>query len=115
MIVFTKILIEHTEANSLANQEVLIVKENLPQNPNLTVGEQTLEINRGSLIGKGLYGTVFQGKLQGNKVTVKRVQLIDVDENHHTKTIEIFKELSRPKAHPNVLHLMHYEQDSNFR
>lgn len=64
------------------------------------------------MISKGLYGAVFQGKFENKNVAVKRVQKIDFDDKHHEKTLDIFKELN---DHQNVLHLMYWEQDSNFR
>lgn len=91
------------------------MKESKRKDSTLTIGTQKLEIMRRKMISKGLYGAVFQGKFQGRNVAVKRVQHIDVDDNHHEKIMKTHEELQLPYAHPNVLHLLHHEQDFNFR
>lgn len=102
----------YLEKNSLSDNAVVVVKESKLQDYFLTVGEQqALEISRYNMIGEGLHGTVFQGDLKGQKVAVERVQLIDLNEDHHKATMGILTELK----HPNILNLICYEQDFNFR
>ena len=65
-------------------------------------------IDRCKLIGKGIYGIVFEGTWKGKKVAVKRIQIENVENN---KEEEALKKLD----HPNVVKLYHVESDSDFR
>jgi serine/threonine protein kinase len=65
-------------------------------------------LDRCKLIGRGCYGTVYEGTWRDRKVAVKRIQMENV-QNH--KGEEALQKLD----HPNVVKLFHVESDSDFR
>ena len=71
-----------------------------------------LEFDRGNTIGDGRYGQVFTGIFNGEKVAVKRVQLLDSKIDN--RELEINQKLSRLN-HPNIVQFKHYQEDDNFR
>ncbi len=69
-------------------------------------------IDRCKLIGKGIYGTVFEGTWKGTwkdkKVAVKRIQIENVENNQGEEALQKLD-------HPNVVKLYHVESNSDFR
>ena len=66
-----------------------------------------VKLDRSNRLGEGGYGAVFQGKFNGIKVAVKRVELLKVVENEELA----LKQLD----HPNVIKLLHSESDNDFK
>ena len=70
-----------------------------------------LQIDRGNILhGTGGYSHVFRGIFNGEKVAVKRVQLINTADN---RELENNQKLSRLN-HPNIVQFKHYEEDDDF-
>ena len=67
-----------------------------------------IQFDRKVRLGQGGYGAVFPGTFQGNKVAVKRVQLIDATNENEEN---IMKQLD----HPNIVKLFHFDRDDNFK
>ncbi|KZR97516.1 Uncharacterized protein APZ42_007562, partial [Daphnia magna] len=65
-----------------------------------------IEFSREALLGKGRYGSVFEGKLENRQVAVKRVELQRVNSNEEALMLQ-FK-------HPNIVKLLLCESDDNF-
>ena len=66
-----------------------------------------VKIYRSNRLGEGGYGAVFQGKFNGIKVAVKRVELLKVVENEELA----LKQLD----HPNIIKLLHSESGPDFK
>jgi serine/threonine protein kinase len=65
-------------------------------------------IDRCKLIGKGIYGIVFEGTWKNRKVAVKRIQIENVENKQGEEALQNL-------CHPNVVKLYHVESDSDFR
>ena len=89
---------------------VIVVQSSMPAESRTIVGD--LEFDRENLIGKGGYGSVFRGIFNGEKVAVKRMELIKFLDNN--RELENNQKLSR-LDHPNIVQFKHYEQDNIFR
>ena len=76
---------------------------------------QLLSWDRNKLLGKGAYAYVYAGKLNGQDVAVKRLQIEDAapmdDCVVSDREVEAMIELD----HPNVLKLLFVKQDENFK
>lgn len=70
-----------------------------------------MKYSRERILGRGAFGTVFLGTLDGVEVAVKRVQLLDLEEGVHTREENAMKLLD----HPNVLKLIHVEENEDFK
>jgi predicted Ser/Thr protein kinase len=68
----------------------------------------SIKIKKNAILGKGPYGTVFEGEWNGKKVAVKRIEKTKCENN---KEDEALQKLD----HPNVVKLYHVESDSDFR
>lgn len=66
--------------------------------------------NTTKVLGRGGYGTVFEGDYDGKKVAVKRIELARAEDNNNRE-----EEALRKFNHPNVIKLYHVESDANFR
>ena len=64
--------------------------------------------NKEHIIGRGIFGFVFLGKLNEKEVAVKRVQLVEVVEREE----EAFRQLGH---HENIVQLFHAENQGEFR
>lgn len=82
------------------------------------MGEEMVFLNnkkisfcRKDIIGKGGYGVVFRGNFSGQDVAVKRIQLMDA--NNETN----FRELPnlRKLKHDNIVEFIHVEDNDDFR
>ena len=77
--------------------------------------EPQLSWDRNKLLGKGAYAYVYAGKLNGQDVAVKRLQIEDAapmdDFVVSDREVEAMIELD----HPNVLKLLFVKQDENFK
>ncbi len=72
-----------------------------------------MQIDRGNVIGSGGFGQVFAGTFKGEKVAIKRVQLMDSrhgKENDLERSVKIWQNLN----HPNIVHLKHFEKNNDF-
>lgn len=69
-------------------------------------------LDRSKILGGGRYGTVFAGILNGTNVAVKRVQRLDVEDPG--KFLEREKIALEQCAHPNIVKLLHIEDDADF-
>ncbi len=67
-----------------------------------------LDVSR-TLLGKGGYGFVFLGTLNGQQVAVKRVQLDDTDPVDNEE--KVLQQLN----HPNVVRLFYCHTDDDFK
>lgn len=86
----------------------------------LDVGE-SLKCDIKDILGRGSYGSiVFSGLLvqdanpKQNKVAVKRLQLSFIKSNSIEEFKNRFVLISEEFKHPNVLHYLAIENDSNF-
>ena len=67
------------------------------------------DLSSNKLIGKGGFGTVFEGVWCEKLVAIKRIALSNIASNEREE--EALKKLD----HPNVIKLLHVERDSTFR
>ena len=66
-------------------------------------------MDQNAILGKGKYGTVFEGVWREKPVAIKRIQLSDIKSNER-------EEAALQKLdHSNVIKLLHVENDSTFR
>lgn len=87
----------------------------------MAINEQRISYNRNHILGKGGFGTTFRGNLnvfnENNETTkipvaVKRITIDDVD----VKELANDRELIQLKLdHPNVVKLLHWEDNDSFR
>ena len=70
--------------------------------------EFEIKFDREIRLGEGGYGAVFPGTFQGNKVAVKRVQLIDATNENEENILQKLN-------HPNIVKLFHIDRDDNFK
>ena len=64
----------------------------------------------GELIGTGGFGSVHRGTFEGSPVAIKKVQIIFLGQRG-PREYESMKLLN----HPNVLKLLHWQDDADFR
>ena len=64
----------------------------------------------GELIGRGFFGTVHRGTFEGSEVAIKKMQILRLDQRG-PREYESMKQLD----HPNVLKLLHWQDDADFR
>ncbi len=81
-----------------------------------------ISYDRSQKLGSGSYGNVFLGKLSTNEgnnevqVAVKRIDLERIDLSTTTKGDDIeLTNMSKLGMHPNVVTLLSWEDDENFR
>jgi serine/threonine protein kinase len=67
------------------------------------------DLSSNKLIGKGGFGTVFEGVWCEKLVAIKRILLSDITSNEREE--EALQRLD----HPNVIKLLHVESDPMFR
>jgi serine/threonine protein kinase len=67
------------------------------------------DLSSNKILGKGGFGTVFEGVWCENLVAIKRIQLSDLASNEREQ------EALHKLDHPNVIKLLHVESDSAFR
>ena len=65
------------------------------------------------LLGRGSYGKVYKGKYRGQSVAVKKVSRDDLPENKEESQRE--QEAMRILDHPNILKLLHVEDQKDFK
>lgn len=75
---------------------------------NYTMVEVEVKIDRSQILGRGAYATVYVGKWRNTDVAVKRIQLHDLLTDREEKAM---KDLD----HPNVIKLLAYEEDADFK
>ena len=90
-------------------------EESLPpviieQNYDARVNVGDVRIDRGNVIGRGGFGMVFAGTFKGEKVAVKRVQLMD--SNPSEREVPNNQQLLN---HPNIVQFKGYQEDNDFR
>ena len=72
-----------------------------------------MRIDRRNVVGMGGLSNVFAGTYEGEKVAIKRVQLMDSrhgKENDLERSVKIWQNLN----HPNIVHLKHFEKNNDF-
>ena len=67
------------------------------------------DLSSNKILGKGAFGTVYEGVWCAKLVAIKRIQLSDIVSNEREE--EALKKLD----HLNVIKLLHVESDSAFR
>ena len=67
------------------------------------------DLSSNKILGKGAFGTVYEGVWSEELVAIKRIQLSDITSNEREE--EALKKLD----HPNVIKLLHIENDPMFR
>jgi serine/threonine-protein kinase/endoribonuclease IRE1 len=67
-----------------------------------------IQFDRKVRLGGGGHGSVFLGTFQGNKVAVKRVELFHTANENEEKNMQQLN-------HPNVVKLLHFYTDDNFK
>ena len=67
-----------------------------------------IQFDRNVQLGQGGHGAVFPGTFQGNKVAVKRVQLIDATNENEENILQKLN-------HPNIVRLFYFYSDDNFK
>ena len=69
--------------------------------------------DRLNVLGKGNFGVVFDGVWNGQRVAVKRINLIDqeISKNGDESPEEVLKNLD----HCNVIKLLHVDSDDDFK
>ncbi len=67
-----------------------------------------IQFDREVQLGQGGYGAVFLGTFRGNKVAVKRVELFHTANENEEKNMQQLN-------HPNVVKLLHFYTDDNFK
>ena len=72
-------------------------------------GTQQLQYDETSVLGEGSSGFIFRGTLNGLQVAVKRVQLVQIKTS--VKECQALLDLD----HPNIVKLLHVEDDPFFR
>ena len=65
--------------------------------------------NPNTPLGSGGYSYVFAGTYKDQNVAVKRIQLLDATDDKEVKVMQQILD------HPNVVKLLHVENDENFR
>ncbi len=71
-----------------------------------------VDIDRSSVVGRGAYGVLFAGTFKGEKVAVKRIQLMDYGDSE--KDFERSLEIQHLLNHRNVVQLKQFEKDDDF-
>lgn len=66
--------------------------------------------NTSKLLGQGGFAKVFYGTLNDRPVAIKRLENIDVDVDGEREKDALIK-----LNHPNIIRLLHYEEDNNFK
>ena len=66
-------------------------------------------LDKNKRLGKGAFGTVFEGVWREKPVAIKRILLSDIVSNEREE--EALQKLD----HPHVIKLLHVESDSTFR
>lgn len=67
-----------------------------------------MECNKDSMLGQGAYAVVYPGKWAGQKVAVKRIQLVDLLTDREESSM-------RDLNHPNILKLFDVVKDKSFK
>ena len=65
--------------------------------------------NPNNPLGSGGYSYVFTGTYKDQKVAVKRILLLDAANDNEVKVMQQILD------HPNIVKLLHVEDDENFR
>ena len=79
------------------------------ENTDLQLINHALEYYEDKFLGRGSYGQVFEGKYNGKAVAVKRIAPRNLSQSD--REIYIMRKLN----HPNVIKLIHVENDRNRR
>lgn len=66
-----------------------------------------MNYNRDKVLGRGIFGVVFEGTFGNMKVAVKRIQLLDCKPQEESTMGEF--------EHENVLRLIHVEKNDDFK
>jgi serine/threonine protein kinase len=64
--------------------------------------------NKNTPLGSGGYSHVFAGTYKGKDVAVKRIQLLDAADDNEVKVMQQLD-------HPNIVKLLHVENNDDFR
>ena len=67
------------------------------------------DLGQKKILGEGRYGIVFEGVWSDKPVAIKRIQLT------HIASIKREEDALLKLNHPNVIKLLHVENDSTFR
>ncbi len=70
-----------------------------------------MTFERTKILGRGTFACVFYGTLDGVPVAVKRIQLHDLEESIQHREETAMRQLD----HPNVLKLLHVQENEDFK
>ena len=78
------------------------------EDDDFTTVEIEVKIDRGQILGRGAYATVFVGKWRNQDVAVKRIQ-------HHDLLTDREERAMKNLDHPNIIKLLAFEEDNDFK
>lgn len=74
-----------------------------------------IDLKETKLLGQGKFGKVFEYTIGGEKVAVKRIQILDLDEASQERARNREENAMKKLHHENVLELIEEQQDDHFK
>ncbi|EFX73522.1 hypothetical protein DAPPUDRAFT_325040 [Daphnia pulex] len=81
--------------------------ENFDKTGTMNVGD--VQFDRRKILGRERYGMVFAGTFKGEKVAVKRIDIMDSNPTNNREVLNL-----QLLNHPNVVQFIHFEKDNDF-
>jgi serine/threonine protein kinase len=88
---------------------IVIVEQNEKDLKTVTTNVGDVQYDRSNVVGTGGYGVVYAGTFKGEKVAVKRIDIMRTSDNRELENNKILLN------HPNIVQFKHYEEDGDFR